>query len=134
MTVRHDDDGTITVAAPVGLAVTDEVGLHPFAAVARSGGRFEVGAELTMRDGHLAGIALRSVAVDRAGLDVGRDGGPSLGRTTGDDEALSQRIVDMADHPDRTRLMGQRARAVAEQFDRPRQVAAYDALLREVAC
>ena len=52
----------------------------------------------------------------------------------GDDEALSQRIVDMADHPDRTRLMGQRARAVAEQFDRPRQVAAYDALLREVAC
>jgi glycosyltransferase involved in cell wall biosynthesis len=52
----------------------------------------------------------------------------------GDDAALAARIVEMADDPDRTRLMGHRAREVAEQFDRPRQVAAYAAVLKEAAC
>ena len=51
----------------------------------------------------------------------------------GDASALRARVVDLARDRDRAVEMGTRARAAALQFDRPRQVAAYDALLREVA-
>jgi colanic acid biosynthesis glycosyl transferase WcaI len=51
----------------------------------------------------------------------------------GDAAALRSRVVQLADDRDRAVDMGVRARAAALDFDRPRQVAAYDALLREVA-
>jgi glycosyltransferase involved in cell wall biosynthesis len=51
----------------------------------------------------------------------------------GDASALRARVVDLASDPDQAREMGYRARDAARQFDRPQQVAAYDALLREVA-
>ena len=51
----------------------------------------------------------------------------------GDASALRARVVEIASDPSRARQMGERAREAALQFDRPRQVAAYDALLREVA-
>jgi glycosyltransferase involved in cell wall biosynthesis len=51
----------------------------------------------------------------------------------GDASALRARVVEMAADIDRAREMGDRARGAALAFDRPRQVAAYDALLREVA-
>ncbi len=51
----------------------------------------------------------------------------------GDATALRSRIVELAGQPDTAADMGLRARAAALQFDRPRQVAAYDAVLREVA-
>ena len=51
----------------------------------------------------------------------------------GDASALRSRLVQLAEGPDKVDEMGNRARAAALDFDRPRQVAAYDALLREVA-
>ena len=51
----------------------------------------------------------------------------------GDASALRARVVELAADPERARDMGERARGAALEFDRPRQVAAYDALLREVA-
>ena len=50
----------------------------------------------------------------------------------GDAAALRSRVVQLADDRDRAVDMGVRARAAALDFDRPRQVAAYDALLRDV--
>jgi len=50
----------------------------------------------------------------------------------GDAAALRSRVVQLADDRDRAVHMGVRARAAALDFDRPRQVAAYDALLRDV--
>jgi putative colanic acid biosynthesis glycosyltransferase WcaI len=50
----------------------------------------------------------------------------------GDAAALRSRIVQLADAPDVAAEMGRRARVAALQFDRPQQVAAYDAVLREV--
>ena len=51
----------------------------------------------------------------------------------GDASALRARVVDLAANPECRREMGARARAAAVRFDRPRQVAEYDALLHEVA-
>jgi glycosyltransferase involved in cell wall biosynthesis len=51
----------------------------------------------------------------------------------GDASALRTRILDLAADRERRLAMGTRARCAALQFDRPRQVAAYDAVLREVA-
>ena len=51
----------------------------------------------------------------------------------GDASALTARILDLADDRERAVAMGARARCAALHFDRPRQVAAYDALLRGVA-
>ena len=51
----------------------------------------------------------------------------------GDASALRARVVDMASDPDRASEMGRRARAAALTFDRPLQVAKYDAVLKEVA-
>ena len=51
----------------------------------------------------------------------------------GDASALRARVVELAADPERARDMGERARGAALEFDRPRQVAAYDALLRKVA-
>jgi glycosyltransferase involved in cell wall biosynthesis len=51
----------------------------------------------------------------------------------GDAGALAARIVQMRHAPDVTADMARRARSAALEFDRPRQVAAYDAVLREVA-
>ena len=51
----------------------------------------------------------------------------------GDASALRTRIVELASDRNRGLGMGMRARCAALQFDRPRQVAAYDALLREAA-
>jgi glycosyltransferase involved in cell wall biosynthesis len=51
----------------------------------------------------------------------------------GDASALRARVIELAASAEGRRDMGARARAAALQFDRPRQVAAYDAALREVA-
>jgi colanic acid biosynthesis glycosyl transferase WcaI len=51
----------------------------------------------------------------------------------GDASGLRARVVEIAADAERARDMGERARGAALEFDRPRQVAAYDALLREVA-
>jgi len=51
----------------------------------------------------------------------------------GDAAALRARTLDLSDDRERAVAMGARARCAALHFDRPRQVAAYDALLREVA-
>jgi glycosyltransferase involved in cell wall biosynthesis len=50
----------------------------------------------------------------------------------GDAASLRARILELASDSARMHDMGNRARVAALQFDRPRQVAAYDALLREV--
>lgn len=50
----------------------------------------------------------------------------------GDASALRSRIIELAADRDRAAQMGVRARGAALQFDRPKQVAAYDALLRDV--
>jgi len=49
----------------------------------------------------------------------------------GDAASLRSRILELAEHRQLTAEMGRRARAAALEFDRPRQVAAYNALLRE---
>ena len=51
----------------------------------------------------------------------------------GDASALRARTLDLLDDRERAVATGARARCAALQFDRPRQVAAYDKLLREVA-
>jgi len=51
----------------------------------------------------------------------------------GDASALRARVVELADNREQAAAMGTRARDAALEFDRPRQVAAYDGLLREVA-
>jgi glycosyltransferase involved in cell wall biosynthesis len=51
----------------------------------------------------------------------------------GDASALRARVAELAADRLRAVDMGARARDAALQFDRPRQVAAYDAVLREVA-
>jgi glycosyltransferase involved in cell wall biosynthesis len=51
----------------------------------------------------------------------------------GDASALRARVVQLAADRQRASDMGARARAAALEFDRPRQVAAYDGVLREVA-
>jgi len=51
----------------------------------------------------------------------------------GDASALQARTLDLMADRERAVAMGARARCAALHFDRPRQVAAYDALLREVA-
>jgi putative colanic acid biosynthesis glycosyltransferase WcaI len=51
----------------------------------------------------------------------------------GDAAALRARTLDLSDDRERAAAMGARARCAAQHFDRPRQVGAYDALLREVA-
>lgn len=51
----------------------------------------------------------------------------------GDASALRSCLVQLAEDRKEAADMGVRARAAALHFDRPRQVAAYDALLREVA-
>lgn len=50
----------------------------------------------------------------------------------GDAQGLRARVVELASDRARACEMGRRARDGALQFDRPRQVAAYDAMLREV--
>jgi glycosyltransferase involved in cell wall biosynthesis len=51
----------------------------------------------------------------------------------GDASALRARTLDLSNDRERATAMGARARCAALHFDRPRQVAAYDALFREVA-
>src|SRR5215510_1541584 len=51
----------------------------------------------------------------------------------GDASALRARILELTADRERAVAMGMRARRAALHFDRPRQVAAYDAVLREVA-
>jgi glycosyltransferase involved in cell wall biosynthesis len=51
----------------------------------------------------------------------------------GDASGLRERVLELATDAARAREMGVRARIAALQFDRARQVAAYDAMLREVA-
>jgi colanic acid biosynthesis glycosyl transferase WcaI len=51
----------------------------------------------------------------------------------GDATALRARVVELAANRQRAQAMGVAARNAALEFDRPKQVAAYDALLREVA-
>jgi glycosyltransferase involved in cell wall biosynthesis len=51
----------------------------------------------------------------------------------GDAASLRSHILELAEHREVAIEMGRRARITARAFDRPRQVAAYDALLREIA-
>ncbi|MGE0444442.1 MAG: glycosyltransferase family 4 protein [Vicinamibacterales bacterium] len=51
----------------------------------------------------------------------------------GDPDALARAIESLADDRPRAAAMGRRARAAALQFDLPRQVARFDAVLRSVA-
>jgi putative colanic acid biosynthesis glycosyltransferase WcaI len=51
----------------------------------------------------------------------------------GDASALRARVLELAADRERAAAMGARARCAALEFDRPRQIAAYDALLKEVA-
>lgn len=51
----------------------------------------------------------------------------------GNPGALAARILELANNPSLTAAMGLRARQAALQFDRPRQVAMYHDLLRQVA-
>jgi glycosyltransferase involved in cell wall biosynthesis len=51
----------------------------------------------------------------------------------GDASALRSRVLDLTADRHRAAAMGTRARGAALNFDRPRQVAAYDTVLREVA-
>ena len=51
----------------------------------------------------------------------------------GDASALRARTLDLSNDRERATAMAARARCAALHFDRPRQVAAYDALLKEVA-
>lgn len=51
----------------------------------------------------------------------------------GDAAALRTRVLELAGDRDRATAMGARARCAALQFDRPRQIAAYNGLLKEVA-
>jgi glycosyltransferase involved in cell wall biosynthesis len=51
----------------------------------------------------------------------------------GDASALRARILELAADRERGVAMGTRARCAALQFDRPRQIAAYDSVRREVA-
>lgn len=51
----------------------------------------------------------------------------------GDASALSAHVVELARNRGKAADLGARARKAALEFDRPRQVSAYDALLREVA-
>jgi glycosyltransferase involved in cell wall biosynthesis len=50
----------------------------------------------------------------------------------GDAAALAARVLDLAKDRGKAADFGTRARQAALEFDRPRQVAAYDALLREI--
>jgi glycosyltransferase involved in cell wall biosynthesis len=51
----------------------------------------------------------------------------------GDASALRVGVLELAADRARAAAMGVRARRAALEFDRPRQIAAYDAVLREVA-
>jgi colanic acid biosynthesis glycosyl transferase WcaI len=62
-----------------------------------------------------------------------REAGCGFVINPGDGSALRTRVTELAADRERAAEMGARARSAALQFDRPRQVAAYDALLREVA-
>ena len=62
-----------------------------------------------------------------------REAGCGFVINPGDGSALRTRVTELAADRERAAEMGARARCAALQFDRPKQVAAYDALLREVA-
>jgi putative colanic acid biosynthesis glycosyltransferase WcaI len=62
-----------------------------------------------------------------------RDYGCGLLATPGDPDALAAAIAAMYDDPQATRLMGQRARAAALQFDRRAAVAKYYDLFQRIA-
>jgi len=69
-TVRRSDDGTVTVTTPFGGAATATVGLLPPVPWHQSTIGLEGGVELTLRNGEPTLITVRSLAVDRAGIDV----------------------------------------------------------------
>lgn len=77
---------------------------------------------------------LAAVEADCEVADIVRGSGCGHVVEPGDDAALSARIIEMANDRERTRQMGALARTAGEQFDRPRQVAAYHALLTDAAC
>ena len=64
---------------------------------------------------------------------IARDHGCGVLAAPGDPEALAGAIVSLADDPNATRAMGQRARAAALQFDRRVAVLAYHDLFARVA-
>jgi glycosyltransferase involved in cell wall biosynthesis len=65
--------------------------------------------------------------------DIVRTSGCGYVVAPGDAAALSARVVDLAQNRGKAVDCGARGRQAALGFDRPRQVAAYDALFREVA-
>jgi len=65
--------------------------------------------------------------------DIIRQHGCGYVISPGDASSLKARVLDLAADRERAAAMGARARCAALSFDRPRQVAAYHALLTEVA-
>jgi colanic acid biosynthesis glycosyl transferase WcaI len=76
---------------------------------------------------------IAAVEKDCEVAQIVREAGCGFVVNPGDASALRARVVDIASDSSQAREMGDRAREAALPFDRPRQVAAYDALLREVA-
>lgn len=76
---------------------------------------------------------IAAVEQDCEVADIVRQHGCGFIISPGDASALRARVLDLAADRDRAAAMGARARCAALHFDRPLQVAAYDALLREVA-
>ncbi|MFM7063441.1 MAG: hypothetical protein ACKO04_08110 [Actinomycetes bacterium] len=69
-TVRRSHDGTITVSTPFGATANARVGVVPQAPWRESTIGLEGGIELTLRNGAPTMITVRSLAVDRSGIDV----------------------------------------------------------------
>ena len=69
-TVRRSDDGTITVSTPFGAGANTQVGVPLRVPWQQATSRLEGGIELTLRNGSPTTITVRSLAVDRAGIDV----------------------------------------------------------------
>ena len=76
-------------------------------------------------------IAALDPSAEAAGIV--REFGCGLLATPGDPEALAAAIAAMHDDPTATRLMGQRARSAALQFDRRMAVASYFSLFQRIA-
>jgi len=76
-------------------------------------------------------IAALDPSAEAAGIV--REFGCGLLATPGDPEALAAAIAAMHDDPAATRLMGQRARSAALQFDRRMAVASYFSLFQRIA-
>lgn len=76
---------------------------------------------------------IAAVEDDCEAADIVRTRGCGYVVAPGDAAALCARVLELAQDREKAADCGARARQAALAFDRPRQVAAYDALFREVA-